>query len=104
MPMANAQSNTPQGQWESICTFHGSNQIWLSDNPTNDGSKQGDFLSLESHCPLCLLSQSGIAPPTDFKVNDLQSTSTKIGQLEFNLVYLASSWSEPATGPPVQIS
>ena len=52
------------------------------------------------HCPLCLMSHMGIAPPSvfDFKVH--QNAGAEVGQLAFTAVYLTRAWSEPATGPP----
>ena len=55
------------------------------------------------HCPLCLMSQTGIAPPSVFDFKMHQSTGAEVGQMAFTAVYLTRAWSEPATGPPAQL-
>jgi hypothetical protein len=99
MPVAQAKAAAGEGQWETICTMQGSSQVWVADSDANDEhqAKPG------GHCPLCLMSQTGIAPPTiyDFKMH--QSAGAEVGQLVFTAVYLTRAWSEPATGPPSQL-
>ena len=98
MPLAQAKAAAGDGQWETICTMQGSSQVWVAgiDAEGEPESKSG------GHCPLCLMSQTGIAPPTifDFKIH--QSAGAKVGQLAFTAVYLTRAWSEPATGPPAR--
>ena len=98
MPVAQAKAAAGEGQWETICTMQGSSQVWVAGN---DADSESQTKSNE-HCPLCLMSQTGIAPPAvfDFKVH--QTAGAEVGQLAFTAVYLTRAWSEPATGPPSQ--
>ncbi len=98
MPVAQAKAAGGEGQWETICTMQGSSQVWVAGN---DADSESQTKSNE-HCPLCLMSQTGIAPPAvfDFKVH--QTAGAEVGQLAFTAVYLTRAWSEPATGPPSQ--
>lgn len=98
MPVAQAKAAAGDGSWETICTMQGSSKVWMAgaESDSDTQAKSG------GHCPLCLMSQTGIAPPTvfDFKVH--QSADAEVGQLAFTAVYLTRAWSEPATGPPAQ--
>lgn len=99
MPVAQAKAAAGDGSWETICTMQGSSQVWVA----GDDDDQDTQAQPSGHCPLCLMSQTGIAPPPvfDFKVH--QSAGAEVGQLAFTAVYLTRAWSEPATGPPAQL-
>ncbi len=100
MPVAQAKAAAGEGGWESVCTMQGSSQVWVagdSDADTDTQAKSG------GHCPLCLMSQTGIAPPMNFDFKVHQSAGAEVGQLAFTAVYLTRAWSEPATGPPAQL-
>ncbi|MEN9902851.1 MAG: hypothetical protein RL651_1515 [Pseudomonadota bacterium] len=100
MPVAQAKAAAGEGGWESVCTMQGSSQVWVAgevDADTDTQAKSG------GHCPLCLMSQTGIAPPMNFDFKVHQSAGAEVGQLAFTAVYLTRAWSEPATGPPAQI-
>lgn len=99
MPVAQAKAAAGDGSWETVCTMQGSSQVWVAgDDADHDPQAQAS-----GHCPLCLMSQTGIAPPSvfDFKVH--QAAGAEVGQLVFTAVYLTRAWSEPATGPPAQL-
>ena len=103
MPLAQAKAVAGGGQWESICTLQGSSQVWVAGSDV-DGDADGEpQAQAGGHCPLCLMSQSGIAPPPVFDVNVHRSAGAEVGQLAFTAVYLTRAWSEPATGPPSQL-
>lgn len=97
MPVAQAKAAGGEGRWESICTMQGNSQIWVA---VDEESQTDTQMKTEGHCPLCLMSQTGIAPTMnlDFKVH--QVAGAEVGQLAFTAVYLTEAWSEPATGPP----
>ena len=100
MPVAQAKAAAGEGGWESVCTMQGSSQVWVagdSDADTDTQAKSG------GHCPLCVMSQTGIAPPMNFDFKVHQSADAEVGQLAFTAVYLTRAWSEPATGPPAQL-
>ena len=99
MPLAQAKAATGEGQWETVCTMQGSSQIWVA------GSDSGDQpqATADGHCPLCVMSQTGIAPPPVFDFNVHRAVGAEVGQLAFTAVYLTRAWSEPATGPPAQL-
>ncbi len=100
MPVAQAKAAAGEGGWETVCTMQGSSQVWVagdSDADTDTQAKSG------GHCPLCLMSQTGIAPPMNFDFKVHQSAGAEVGQLAFTAVYLTRAWSEPATGPPSQL-
>ena len=99
MPLAQAKAAAGDGRWETICTMQGSSQIWVADHDA-DGESQAQS---GNHCPLCVMSQSGIAPPPLFDFNVHRSAGAEVGQLAFTAVYLTRAWSEPATGPPSQL-
>lgn len=94
MPFAQAKA-AGEGAWESICTMQGSSQVWVAGDADTDTQAQAN-----SECPLCLMSQAGMAPPMnlDFKVH--HNAGAEVGQLAFTAAYLTRAWSEPATGPP----
>ena len=100
MPVAQAKAAAGEGGWETVCTMQGSGQVWVAgdlDVDTDTQAKSG------GHCPLCLMSQTGIAPPMNFDFKVHQSAGVEVGQLAFTAVYLTRAWSEPATGPPAQL-
>ena len=99
MPVAQAKAAAGDGSWETICTMQGSSQIWVAADVGSDGDIQ---VQPDGHCPLCLMSQTGIAPPMSFDFKTHQSAGVEVGQLPFTAVYLTRAWSEPATGPPAQ--
>ena len=99
MPLAQAKAAAGDGQWETICTMQGSSQVWVADQDA-DGEPQ---VTSGNHCPLCVMSQTGIAPPPVFDFNVHRVAGTEVGQLAFTAVYLTRAWSEPATGPPAQL-
>ena len=103
MPIAQAKAATGEGQWETVCTMQGSSQVWVADKDI-DGDIDGDSQAKPGgHCLLCLMSQTGIAPPPVFDFNVHRSAGAEVGQLTFTAVYLTRAWSEPATGPPAQL-
>ena len=100
MPVAQAKAAAGEGGWETVCTMQGSGQVWVAvdlDVDTDTQAKSG------GHCPLCLMSQTGIAPPMNFDFKVHQSAGAEVGQLAFTAVYLTRAWSEPATGPPAHL-
>ncbi len=100
MSVAQAKAAAGEGGWESVCTMQGSSQVWVAgdlDADTDTQAKSG------GHCPLCVMSQTGIAPPMNFDFKVHQSAGAEVGQLAFTAVYLTRAWSEPATGPPAQL-
>ncbi len=100
MPVAQAKAAAGEGGWESVCTMQGSTQVWVAgdlDTDTDTQAKSG------GHCPLCVMSQTGIAPPMNFDFKVHQAADAEVGQLAFTAVYLTRAWSEPATGPPAQL-
>ena len=100
MPVAQAKAAAGEGGWESVCTMQGSSQVWVAgdlDADTDTQAKSG------GHCPLCVMSQTGIAPPMSFDFKVHQAAGAEVGQLAFTAVYLTRAWSEPATGPPAQL-
>lgn len=101
MPVAQAKAAAGEGQWESVCTMQGSSQVWVagSDADTDTDSQAKP----SGHCPLCLMSQTSIAPPSVFDFNVHRAAGAEVGQLAFTATYLTRAWSEPATGPPSQL-
>ena len=99
MPLAQAKATAGDGRWETICTMQGSSQVWVADHDA-DGEPQAQS---GNHCPLCVMSQTGIAPPPLFDFNVHRSAGAEVGQVAFTAVYLTRAWSEPATGPPSQL-
>lgn len=101
MPVAQAKAAAGEGQWETICTMQGSSKVWVAGGEDHgDGQPQA---SSETHCPLCVLSHAGMAPPPVFDFNVHRNAGAEVGQLAFSAVYLTRAWSEPATGPPSQL-
>lgn len=104
MPIAQAKAAAGDGQWETICTMQGSAKVWVAASDINaDANGDQPEAQANEHCPLCLMSQSGIAPPAVFNFNVHQSVGAEVGQLAFTAFYLTRAWSEPATGPPTQL-
>ena len=99
MPVAQAKAAAGDGSWESVCTMQGSSQMWVAADADGNGDTQAQS---DSHCPLCLMSQTGIAPSINFDFKVHQSAGAEVGQLAFTAVYLTRAWSDPATGPPAQ--
>jgi hypothetical protein len=99
MPVAQAKAAAGEGNWETICTMQGSSQVWVTGDDTGSDSQAKSG----GHCPLCLMSQTGIAPPSVFDFKMHQAAGAEVGQLAFTAVYLTRAWSEPATGPPAQL-
>ena len=100
MPVAQAKAAAGEGSWETICTMQGSSQIWVA---ADDDTQTDTHVQAEGQCPLCLMSQTGIAPPMNFDFKVHQAAGAEVGQLAFTAVYLTRAWSEPATGPPSQL-
>lgn len=99
MPVAQAKAAAGDGSWETVCTMQGSSQVWVAgDDADVDTQAQSG-----GHCPLCLMSQTGIAPPAVFDFKMHQAAGAEVGQLAFSAAYLTRAWSEPATGPPAQL-
>ena len=99
MPVAQAKAGAGDGQWETICTMQGSSQVWVAGGDADSEPQEESA----QHCPLCLMSQTGIAPPAIFDLKVHQVAGAEVGQLAFTAVYLTRAWSEPATGPPAQL-
>ena len=100
MPVAQAKAAAGEGGWETVCTMQGSGQVWVAGDLDADKDTQAKS---GGHCPLCLMSQTGIAPPMNFDFKVHQGAGAEVGQLAFAAVYLTRAWSEPATGPPAQL-
>ena len=100
MPVAQAKAAAGEGGWETVCTMQGSGQIWVAGDLEADTDTQAKS---GGHCPLCLMSQTGIAPPMNFDFKVHQSAAAEVGQLAFTAVYLTRAWAEPATGPPAHL-
>ena len=98
MPVAQAKAAAGEGQWETVCTMQGSSQVWVAGNDAESDTQAKSG----GHCPLCLMSQTGIAPPSVFDFKMHQAAGAEVGQLAFTAIYLTRAWSEPATGPPAQ--
>ena len=99
MPIAQAKAAAGNGQWETICTMQGSSQVWVAGNDAESDTQAKSG----GHCPLCLMSQTGIAPPPIFDFTMHQAAGAEVGQLAFTAIYLTRAWSEPATGPPPRL-
>ncbi|MGV0954275.1 MAG: DUF2946 family protein [Fluviibacter sp.] len=99
MPVAQAKAAAGEGGWESICTMQGSVQVWVD----GDSVDEEPSTVAQGHCPLCLMSQTGIAPPASFNIKIHRTTGTEVGQLVFTSFYLTRAWSAPATGPPATL-
>ena len=100
MPVAQAKAAAGEGAWESVCTMQGGSQVWVAGDLDADTDTQ---VKSGGHCPLCVMSQTGIAPPMNFDFKVHQAAGAEVGQLAFTAVYLTRAWSEPATGPPAQL-
>jgi hypothetical protein len=100
MPVAQAKAAAGEGGWETVCTMQGSSQVWVAGDSDADTDTQA---STGGHCPLCVMSQTGIAPPAQFDFKVHQGAGAEVGQLVFTSFYLTRAWSEPATGPPAQL-
>ena len=99
MPVAQAKAAAGDGQRETVCTMQGSSNVWVAGNDAESDTQAKSG----GHCPLCLMSQTGIAPPPVFDFKMHQAAGAEVGQLAFTAVYLTRAWSEPATGPPAQL-
>ena len=99
MPVAQAKTAAGDGAWETVCTMLGSSQVWVANS---DGDGDQPRAQSGGDCPLCAMSQTGIAPPPVFDFNVHRIAGAEVGQLAFTAVYLTRAWSEPATGPPSQ--
>ena len=99
MPVAQAKAAAGDGQWETVCTMQGSSNVWVAGNDAESDTQAKSG----GHCPLCLMSQTGIAPPPVFDFKMHQAAGAEVGQLAFTAVYLTRAWSEPATGPPARL-
>ena len=100
MPVAQAKAAAGEGGWETVCTMQGNSQVWVAGDMDADTDTQAQS---GGHCPLCVMSYTGIAPPMNFDFKVHQSAGAEVGQLAFTAVYLTRAWSEPATGPPSQL-
>lgn len=100
MPVAQAKTAAGEGGWETICTMSGSATVWVAadtdDEKTHEASASG-------HCPLCLMSNAGLAPPPVHSPVLEPGSSAEAIQLVFNASYLTRAWSEQARGPPVNV-
>lgn len=98
MPVAQAKTAAGEGGWETICTMNGSVQVWV--NGEGDAESGSHEAKSGGHCPLCLMSTAGLAPPPvhgsliEARVGEVRS------QFEFNTAFLTRTWSELARGPP----
>ena len=100
MPVAQAKAAAGDGMWETVCTMQGSSQVWVANS---DGDSDQPQAQSGGDCPLCVMSQTGIAPPAVFDFNVHRVAGAEVGQLAFTAAYLTRAWSEPATGPPSQL-
>lgn len=101
MPVAQAKAAAGEGGWETICTMNGSAQVWVAENTDTEGETH-DATS-GGHCPLCLMSSAGLAPPPVHKAFLESGLGVQDIQLVFNASYLTRAWSEQARGPPAYV-
>lgn len=99
MPIAQAKTAAGEGGWETICTMNGSAKVWVAaEGDADTGSHEAQS---GSHCPLCLMSNAFLAPPTmQGHLTDARLSEAQI-PFEFNASFLTRTWSEQARGPPV---
>ena len=101
MPVAQAKAAAGEGGWETICTMNGSAQVWVAADPDTKGGTHD--ATGGGHCPLCLMSSAGLAPPPVHKAFLESGLGVQDIQLVFNASYLTRAWSEQARGPPAHV-
>ena len=98
MPIAQAKTAAGEGGWETICTMSGTAKVWIeAEGDAGSGSHEAQN---GSHCPLCLMSNAGLAPPPEHASWLEGRLSESRYQFEFNTTFLTRTWSEQARGPP----
>ena len=101
MPVAQAKAAAGEGGWETICTMSGSAQVWAAADTDTEG--EAHDATAGGHCPLCLMSSAGLAPPPVHKAFLESGLGVQDIQLVFNASYLTRAWSEQARGPPAHV-
>ncbi len=101
MPVAQAKAAAGEGGWETICTMNGSAQVWVAADADTEGETHD--ATGGGHCPLCLMSSAGLAPPPVHKAFLEAGLGVQDIQLVFNASYLTRAWSEQARGPPAYV-
>ncbi len=101
MPVAQAKAVAGEGGWETICTMNGSAQVWVAADTDAEG--EAHDATGGGHCPLCLMSSAGLAPPPVHKAFLESGLGVQDIQLVFNASYLTRAWSEQARGPPAHV-
>ncbi|MFZ9616563.1 MAG: DUF2946 domain-containing protein [Fluviibacter sp.] len=101
MPVAQAKAAAGEGGWETICTMNGSAQVWVAADADTEGETHD--ATGGGHCPLCLMSSAGLAPPPVHKAFLESGLGVQDIQLVFNASYLTRAWSEQARGPPAHV-
>jgi Protein of unknown function (DUF2946) len=101
MPIAQAKTAAGEGGWETICTMSGASKVWV-ESEADRGSDSHESQS-GSHCPLCLMSNAGLAPPPEHASWLERRLSESSCQFEFNTSFLTRTWSEQARGPPASL-
>ena len=100
MPVAQAKAAAGEGGWETICTMSGSATVWVAADTDEEKTHEA---SASGHCPLCLMSSGGLAPPPVHNPVLEPSTGADDIQLVFNASFLTRAWSEQARGPPAHV-
>jgi hypothetical protein len=100
MPVAQAKAAAGEGGWETICTMNGSAQVWVAAESSDEESHAA---TASEHCPLCLMSSNGLAPPPVHNPVLEPGVGAEETQFVFNASYLTRAWSEQARGPPVTV-
>jgi hypothetical protein len=100
MPVAQAKAAAGEGGWETICTMSGSATVWVAADSDDENTHEA---SASGHCPLCLMSNAGLAPPPVHNPLLEAGLSAEDIQLVFNASYLTRAWSEQARGPPARV-
>lgn len=102
MPVAQAKTAAGEGGWETICTMNGSAKVWVAASGDADSESESGSHEAKSgsHCPLCLMSTAGLAPPPAHGGLLEASLGDVRIQFIFNSSFLTRAWSEQARGPP----
>ena len=101
MPVAQAKTAAGEGGWETICTMNGAAKVWIAADADSEG--ESHEATGGGHCPLCLMSSAGLAPPPVHNSVLEPGLGAEAIQLVFNASYLTRAWSEQARGPPVNV-
>lgn len=100
MPIAQAKTAAGEGGWETVCTMNGSAKVWVAADSDDENTHEP---SASGHCPLCLMSNAGLAPPPVHNSVLEPMPGAEDIQLVFNASCLTRAWSEQARGPPANV-